>query len=77
MRIQFAGTAVADEVQVVEGSVRDRRFLALYRRGDRLVGAFGMDRARLVMKSKQIIEQGGSWADGLALAAGETKVETT
>jgi NADPH-dependent 2,4-dienoyl-CoA reductase/sulfur reductase-like enzyme len=77
VRIQFAGSASADEVRVVEGSVPDRRLLALYRRGDRLVGAFAIDNARLLMKSKQIIEQGGPWADGLALVAGETtKVET-
>ena len=38
------GTAGADEVRVVDGSLDERRFVALYRRGDRSVAALGMNR---------------------------------
>jgi NADPH-dependent 2,4-dienoyl-CoA reductase/sulfur reductase-like enzyme len=39
-KFQFVGTtAPGDEVEVVEGSVEDRKFVAAYRRGDRVVGA--------------------------------------
>ena len=34
----------ADEVRVVDGSLDERRFVALYRRGDEVVAALGMNR---------------------------------
>ena len=44
-KIQLAGrSSDADEVRVVDGSLEERRFVALYRRGDRLVGALAMNR---------------------------------
>ncbi|RZQ63611.1 NAD(P)/FAD-dependent oxidoreductase [Amycolatopsis suaedae] len=47
VRVQFAGSAAGhDRVEVVEGSVDDRRFVATYHRGDRLVGVLGMDSPR-------------------------------
>ncbi|MEO5321886.1 FAD/NAD(P)-binding oxidoreductase [Mesorhizobium sp. CC13] len=66
VRIQFAGITEADEIRIVEGSVAERRFLAWYRRGDRLVGALAMNEARSLMLSKTLIERRTSWGEGMA-----------
>jgi 3-phenylpropionate/trans-cinnamate dioxygenase ferredoxin reductase subunit len=66
-KIQLAGrSAGADEVRVVDGSTEERRFVALYRRGDRLVGALAMNRPRQLLGYQQLIERGASWAEALA-----------
>lgn len=66
VRIQFAGITAADEIRIVEGAVAERRFLAWYRRGDRLVGALAMNEARSLMLSKTLIERRASWGEGMA-----------
>ena len=49
-RIQFAGHATpSDEIRIVDGSIEERRFVALFEREGRLVAAFGLNRARKVM----------------------------
>jgi NADPH-dependent 2,4-dienoyl-CoA reductase/sulfur reductase-like enzyme len=72
-RIQFVGIPGADEVRVVDGSVgsagSDGRLVALYREGDRLVGALTVDAPAHVMKYRGLIMRGASWQDGLAFAA--------
>ncbi|MCW2945738.1 MAG: pyridine nucleotide-disulfide oxidoreductase [Actinoallomurus sp.] len=69
-RIQFVGIPGADEVRVVDGDVRsDGRLVALYREGDRLVGALTLDAPAHVMKYRGLIMRGASWRDGLAFAA--------
>ncbi|HZA79278.1 MAG TPA: FAD-dependent oxidoreductase [Acidimicrobiales bacterium] len=66
-KIQLAGrSAGADEVRVVDGSTEERRFVALYRRGDRLVGALAMNRPRQLIGYQQLIERGASWTEALA-----------
>lgn len=67
-RIQFVGVAAADEVRVVSGSVDDRKFVALYRTGDRLTGALTLDRRADVMKYRVQIGRGTSWTDALEFA---------
>ncbi|MBV8236013.1 MAG: FAD-dependent oxidoreductase, partial [Acidimicrobiia bacterium] len=50
-KIQFVGHVHhADDVRVVDGSVDDRRFLALYEHGGRVVGALGFSRPKLVLQ---------------------------
>ena len=67
VKLQLIGlTHDADEVAVVEGDVDSRRFVAWYRRGDRLVGVLGMSSPRLVMQTRQLIERRTAWADALA-----------
>jgi len=67
-KIQLAGLAAgADEMQVVDGSLAERRFAAIYRSGDRIVGVLAMNRPRLVVKYRPLIEQGAPWAEALAL----------
>jgi 3-phenylpropionate/trans-cinnamate dioxygenase ferredoxin reductase subunit len=66
-KIQLAGRSTgADEVRVVDGSTDERRFVALYRRGDRVVGALAMNRPRQLLAYQRLIERGASWAEALA-----------
>jgi hypothetical protein len=68
-KIQLAGrSAGADEVRVVDGSTDERRFVALYRRGDRVVGALAMNRPRELLVHQRLIERGASWCEALAEA---------
>jgi 3-phenylpropionate/trans-cinnamate dioxygenase ferredoxin reductase component len=72
-KIQLAGrSSGADEVLVVDGSPDERRFVALYRRGDRLAGVLAMNRPRPVMRFRGLVEAGASWDEALALATPPT-----
>jgi NADPH-dependent 2,4-dienoyl-CoA reductase/sulfur reductase-like enzyme len=64
-RIQFVGSPIAEEVVVVEGDVESRRFLAWYRRGERLVGAFTIGLPKLLMESKLLVERRASWQEAV------------
>ncbi|MFR9806845.1 NAD(P)/FAD-dependent oxidoreductase [Pseudonocardia sp. RS010] len=68
-RIQFVGIPGADEVRVVSGSVAAGRFVALYRRGDRLTGALTLNKRADVMKYRVQIGKRASWEDALEFAA--------
>jgi len=71
-KIQLAGRpGFEDEVRVVEGSVDERRFVALYGRQGKLVGVLGMNRPRQVMQFRMRIAEGMAWDDALASADGE------
>ena len=71
-KIQLAGRSGADDtVEVVSGSVEERRFVALYGRGGRLVGVLGMNQPAKVMRWRALIEEGWPWDEALALAPGE------
>ncbi len=66
-KIQLAGRASPDdEVQVVTGSVADRRFAALYGRAGRIVGVLGFNRPRHVMRYRMLIDKGASFKEALA-----------
>ena len=66
-KIQLAGRSHADdEVQIVDGSIEERRFVALYGRAGRVVGVLGMNRPRPVMEYRQLIADGTSWEAALA-----------
>lgn len=68
-RIQFVGIPDADEIDMVDGDIeRDHQGVALYRAGDRLVGALAVNRPTEIMKYRGLIARGTSWADGLAFA---------
>lgn len=66
-RIQFAGLPIGDPV-VVTGHWSADAFAALYRDGDRLVGALTLNRRADIMKYRALVGRGASWSDGLALA---------
>ncbi|MGW0590055.1 NAD(P)/FAD-dependent oxidoreductase [Streptosporangium sp. NPDC002607] len=66
-RIQFVGTASADSVTFASGGPQEDKFVALYRSGDRLVGAATLNEQRKIMKFRRLIQQRGSWDEALAL----------
>jgi NADPH-dependent 2,4-dienoyl-CoA reductase/sulfur reductase-like enzyme len=66
-KIQFVGLCGPDdEVRVVHGSFAERRFVALYGRAGRLVGALAVSRPRLLMAYRRLIAAGAAWDDALA-----------
>jgi 3-phenylpropionate/trans-cinnamate dioxygenase ferredoxin reductase subunit len=68
-KIQLAGrSSGADEVRVVEGDPAERRFVALYRRGNRLAGVLAMNRPRLLMTYRGLVERRATWDEALAEA---------
>ena len=69
-RIQFVGSPEADEVRIVDGDVnRDGRWVALYRSGDRLIGALTVNGPTEIMKYRGLIMKQASWHEALAFAA--------
>jgi NADPH-dependent 2,4-dienoyl-CoA reductase/sulfur reductase-like enzyme len=69
-RIQFVGSPDADETLVVDGDVdRDRRWVALYRSGERLIGALTVNGQTEIMKYRGLIMKQASWDEALAFAA--------
>jgi NADPH-dependent 2,4-dienoyl-CoA reductase/sulfur reductase-like enzyme len=68
-RIQFVGiAAAADEVTLVAGDLDSDSFLVLYRRGDRLIGALGLEQRSQVMKYRVLIGKSASWSEALDFA---------
>ena len=70
-RIEFAGLSAAQEIQVVVGGGQSEGgLLAIYRAGERLTGAFGVDKPKLIALCRELIGQQASWNEALhALAA--------
>lgn len=66
-RIQFVGLPLGEPL-VVTGDWDADAFTALYRDGDRLVGALCLNRRADIMKYRALISRGASWQDGLELA---------
>jgi NADPH-dependent 2,4-dienoyl-CoA reductase/sulfur reductase-like enzyme len=70
VKIQVVGCIRGDdEVVVADGSLDERRFVALFGRSGRLVGALGFSRPRPVMQYRRMIAQRASWDDALAYAS--------
>jgi len=66
---QFVGTPAADEVRLVDGNPgSSRRWVALYRRGDRLTGALAVNGQGEIMKYRGLIMRRAPWDDALAFA---------
>jgi 3-phenylpropionate/trans-cinnamate dioxygenase ferredoxin reductase component len=62
-KIQMAGRpGASDAIEVVEGSVAERRFVALFRRGDRCTGVLGVNRPRHVMQARMKMADTLDWA---------------
>jgi hypothetical protein len=67
--IQYGGHARGDdEVRVVAGSVEERKFVALYGRGGRVLAVLGFNNARAVSQYRRKIAAGLTWAAALAEA---------
>jgi NADPH-dependent 2,4-dienoyl-CoA reductase/sulfur reductase-like enzyme len=69
-KMQFVGRARPhDEMVVVDGSLADRRFTALYRCDDRVVACLAVNQPRALIKYKKLIADGTSWEAALAASA--------
>jgi NADPH-dependent 2,4-dienoyl-CoA reductase/sulfur reductase-like enzyme len=69
-KLQLAGRpSGADELHVVEGTIEERRFVALFRRGDRCTGVLGVNRPRHVMQARMKMAESLDWAPVAALFA--------
>ncbi len=65
-KIMLAGrTQGFEEVRVVEGDLAERRFVALYRRGDQVVAAVGMNRPGPLAQWRRRLADDVAWADAL------------
>ena len=70
-KIQLAGRSSPDgKVEIVTGSLEERRFAAIYERDGKLVGVLGMNRPRHVMQYRQLIVNGASWEEALEFGQG-------
>ncbi len=68
-RIQFVGAPDADEIVVVDGDPDGgNRWTALYRAGDRLVGALTLNGQNVIMKYRTQIMRGRGWDEALEFA---------
>ncbi len=67
LKLQMVGyVSGEDELRIVQGSLEEGRFLALYGREGRLTGAFGLNRARQVMQQRTRIAEGISFDEAVA-----------
>ena len=55
-------------MEIIEGSVDEGRFVALFGRGGRLVGVLGVNRPAQVARWRAQIDTGISWDDALTAA---------
>jgi 3-phenylpropionate/trans-cinnamate dioxygenase ferredoxin reductase subunit len=70
VKIQSVGRFNAgDELHVAHGTLDERRFVALFGRAGRLVGALGFGRPRYVMQYRRMISERRSFAEALEHAA--------
>jgi 3-phenylpropionate/trans-cinnamate dioxygenase ferredoxin reductase subunit len=68
-KIQLAGRSSADDaVEVVHGSLDDRRFVALYGRDGTVVGVLGMNRPAHVARLRPLVDARVPWDEGIAAA---------
>jgi NADPH-dependent 2,4-dienoyl-CoA reductase/sulfur reductase-like enzyme len=65
-KIQIAGRLEgADETRLVDGSLEERRFVALFGSKGRVVGVVGVNRPRLVMKARGLIRDRAPFAEAV------------
>ncbi len=70
VKIQVAGSVRGDDqIEVVDGSLEERRFVAAVGRAGRLVGAVGFGRPRVLMQYRRLIAERASFEDALAATA--------
>jgi 3-phenylpropionate/trans-cinnamate dioxygenase ferredoxin reductase subunit len=69
-KIQFLGRCCpTDDVRIVNGTVDERRFVALFGRDGRLFGALAFNRPRLLMAYRKLLAAKTSFEDAIAHAA--------
>jgi NADPH-dependent 2,4-dienoyl-CoA reductase/sulfur reductase-like enzyme len=75
-RIQLAGVATgAEEVATVAGDRGSESFLVLYRRGDRLIAALGLDQRAQMVRYRLMLSKGTSWNEAMEYARSRTAAQ--
>ncbi|MFI6691182.1 NAD(P)/FAD-dependent oxidoreductase [Streptomyces sp. NPDC050433] len=68
-KIQLAGDPAGhDEVVLLEDFAEQERLVALYRRGDRLAAVAAINRPRLLLQFRRLVQAGSSWEEAFAAA---------
>lgn len=70
-KIQMVGVPGIDETLVI-GAPDEHRWIALYRRADRLIGALSLNQPGKIMKYRALIARQASWRDALDFAGAPT-----
>jgi 3-phenylpropionate/trans-cinnamate dioxygenase ferredoxin reductase subunit len=71
IRFQVLGSPGGDDdVQIVDGSLSDGKFVALFGRAGRLRAVMAIGRPRQLMSFRPVLESGSSWDDALGHLAG-------
>ena len=66
-KLQLAGScSPTDDVEVVAGSLEERKFVAFIGREGRIVGVLGMNMPAKVMRWRSLVEQRAPWSAALA-----------
>ena len=69
VKVQVVGVVRGDDrIEIVDGSLEARRFVAVVGRDDRLVGAVAFNRPRTLMQLRRLIAERASFDDALATA---------
>lgn len=75
VRIQFVGVSAADEIVVIEDRLEEvGRLVALYRSGDRIVGALTVNGQAEIMKYRGMIMKKVAWDEALTFAQTRKKL---
>jgi NADPH-dependent 2,4-dienoyl-CoA reductase/sulfur reductase-like enzyme len=78
IRFQVLGSPGGDDdVEIVDGSLAEGKFLALYGRAGRLRAAMAIGRPRLLMGFRPLLQDGCGWDDALAHAAAQGPAPAT
>lgn len=66
VKIQVVGHVRGDDtVEIVDGTLDERRFVAIFGRGDRLTGAVAFSRPRVLMQYRRLLVDGATFTDAL------------
>jgi 3-phenylpropionate/trans-cinnamate dioxygenase ferredoxin reductase subunit len=69
LKLQLVGTPVAhEEIRFVYGAPRQEKFVALYRRGDRLTAALGLAATGKLLKYRKLLGSDPSWDEAINAA---------
>ena len=70
-KLQLAGrTSPGDDVEIVEGSLEERRFVAVYGHDGRFVAVLGMNRPRHVVQLRALLEAGATFDEAVGAGRG-------
>ncbi|MBB5788506.1 NAD(P)/FAD-dependent oxidoreductase [Jiangella mangrovi] len=62
----YGETTATDRFAVISGSIDERRFVALYGRAERVVGALGWRSPRELLRARALVADGVPWSEAVA-----------